>query len=490
MVAQATRIALSGGSYTSRDVSANAQKCINLFGERNPEGSPVPMTYYPTPGLDPYSTLTGHCQGLYVTGFGTVYGVFGGTLYQIVGPGNSVNLGPLTTAPNNSTQNPVRMQDNGLVLMIVDGSVSAWYLSLNSSGNPASATTKAVKVSDPNFQGSATIAVLDTFFIFNSPFSPQFYLSPSNYVGNSTPFDALYIANLTAYPDNASAVVTVGQLLWVIGLQATEVWYDVGASDFPFQRTPGVLIPYGTIAPNSVATISGNVLFLSHDARGQSIVVMGSQYSAQRVSTHAIEYAISKYFNLQYTVATTYHQSGHMFYVLTFSNDITWVFDLTTGEWHQRMSLDTAGAEHQWLATYVVNSNGILIAASATPGTANTGFLLQLNQTGGTDNGMPIRRTRSFPHMMSNGNRGIYRRFAADFHTYNNFSAQAVLSWSDDRGETFNNSLTMTIDGSANEYPSLFRLGQSRDRVFQLSWTDPNISVLNGAFVWVDGQMT
>ena len=39
---------------------------------------------------------------------------------------------------------------------------------------------------------------------------------------------------------------------------------------------------------------------------------------------------------------------GHAFYVLVFPTaDKTWVYDITTGHWHQWMWLDTNGDEHR-----------------------------------------------------------------------------------------------------------------------------------------------
>ena len=253
MAATSTRVALSGGAYVSRDVIANAQACVNLFGEKNAPDAPVPMTYYPTPGLASLETIgTALCRGIYVSGFGTVFGVFGATLIQYDPNTGVTTVGTLqiNTAASGQTPvyeptpstTPVRMQDNGLVLLIVDGTASGgWYVALNFDGYPTGPVTI---ITDPAWQGSVSIGILDTFFILNAPNTAEFYLSPSNYTGNSTPFDPLYVAKATAYPDNISAIVMVAQLVWIIGQQYTEVWYDAGAADFPLARTPGVLMQY------------------------------------------------------------------------------------------------------------------------------------------------------------------------------------------------------------------------------------------------------
>ena len=45
------RIPLTLGSYQARSIIASARRWCNLYQERNPDGSPVPFTYYPCPGL-------------------------------------------------------------------------------------------------------------------------------------------------------------------------------------------------------------------------------------------------------------------------------------------------------------------------------------------------------------------------------------------------------------------------------------------------------
>jgi hypothetical protein len=67
------------------------------------------------------------------------------------------------------------------------------------------------------------------------------------------------------------------------------------------------------------------------------MVYRNQGYTAIRVSTHAIEYAIQNYSVLSDAVAYTYQQEGHSFYVLTFPTaGKTWVYDVATQMWHER----------------------------------------------------------------------------------------------------------------------------------------------------------
>ena len=65
---------------------------------------------------------------------------------------------------------------------------------------------------------------------------------------------------------------------------------------------------------------------------------------------------------------------------------------------------------------------------------------------------------------------------------------QVNLRWSDDRGVSFGNGLQQSL-GHSGDYktiPSWNRLGMARDRVFELSWTAPAATALNGAYVDVE----
>jgi hypothetical protein len=59
------------------------------------------------------------------------------------------------------------------------------------------------------------------------------------------------------------------------------------------------------------------------------------------------------------------------------------------------------------------------------------------------------------------------------------------LRWSNDRGHTWGNPVTQSI-GETGEYLTSLqwqRLGMARDRCFELSWSVPMPTVLQGCFV-------
>ena len=469
---------LMNGAYEARSVIAGAQRCVNLFPEINQRATilspympqqtaPTLMTHYPTPGLTLLATAAeGPVRGLFRSNNGVLYMVAGTTLYSV---SNTWVLTPLGTIPFATT--PVSMTDNGQTMVLVDGSSSGWTYS-NAGFAP---------ITDSSFYGSRRVDYMDTFLLFARPNSQTWYCSLSN----ETSFDPLYLANKTGYADNLQTIIVCARQVWLLGEVTTEVWYDAGTPDFPFAAVPGGFVPHGCIAPYSAATQDINVFWLSHDLQGRAIVLQGQGYSAMRISTHAIENEISGYSTIADAIGFCYQQEGHVFYVLQFpSADKTWVYDLSTRLWHERMWLDGNGVEHRWrpnCAAYCYETNVV--------GDWQTGALYSLDMNNYTDNGQPIRRIRSFPHLVDGLKRIVYNRFVADMETGTYPSATVSptvsLRWSDTRGATWKQPITRSLgqEGQPQKVVQFRRLGMARDRVFELSWSAATATALNGAAI-------
>ena len=124
------------------------------------------------------------------------------------------------------------MADNGITLVLVDGSPNGYTINL---------TTNAFALlvdGTGAFTGADRVRYLDTFFLFNRPNSPVFYSSLSN----GTSFDPLYFASKTGFADNLVAIEVMHREIWLIGDKTTEVWFNAGSAAFPFQSVPGSFI--------------------------------------------------------------------------------------------------------------------------------------------------------------------------------------------------------------------------------------------------------
>lgn len=158
---------------------------------------------------------------------------------------------------------------------------------------------------------------------------------------DATTWQPLNYTQRSIAPDPWQAMTVDGKnLIWLIGEQTGEVWYYSGALDAPFAPVPGAVFRYGIAAPWSLTSLGDQVMWLSQNASGNGIVVMTNGYTPERVSNYAVETAINRYaatVGIADAEAYSYQDQGHVFYVLTFpAANATWVFDSTTGLWHER----------------------------------------------------------------------------------------------------------------------------------------------------------
>ena len=118
----------------------------------------------------------------------------------------------------------------------------------------------------------------------------------------------------------------------------------------------------------------------------------------------------------------------------------------------------------------------------------------------------PISFSRSFQHIgqatdpasgqpvETNGQRIQFKSFYADMEcgsvpTSADASPQVTLRWSNDRGFTWRNGVLQPMgpQGYYGAWPTWRNLEISRDRIFELSWSAPGPTALNGA--WVEAEI-
>lgn len=399
------RLALNGGAYQARSVIASAQRSLNLYPEPLPQqqGEPAAFAHYPTPGLTLIGTLPqGPIRSIRQATNDNIYVSAGSGIYLITGvnPLTYALLGSIT--PGLTT--PVSMQDNSETLVIVDGTANGWEVDLASNSFSA--------ISDPTgtFSGADRVDYLDTYLLFNKPGTPQFYSSDSLAVT----FTALYFANKSSYPDLLVSLAVAKREIWLIGERTTEVWYNAGTTDFPFGQIPATFVDHGCIAKYTVAVYDNSVFWLTLDRQGGPLLMQGAGYQTKRVSTYALEQAWADYSTVSDATGFIYLIGGHAVYVLTFPTaDHTWCYDISTQLWHEWLWVDSNGNEHRSRCNCAYPATTGAVYA----GDWENGNLYQIDHNNYTDNGQPIKRQRSWPHVLNDGKRVFHREFIADFET-------------------------------------------------------------------------
>jgi hypothetical protein len=135
--------------------------------------------------------------------------------------------------------------------------------------------------------------------------------------------------------DLVQAVISMpgkGNLILVMGNRVTELWTDVGASLFPFQKSYTVNIDYGCLNSATIAASDKVVMWLGSNEKSGPVIMFTTGLDSNQVSTDGINYRLSRLINPQKSAAFFIKISGHLVYHLTFYDErdnLTILYDFT-----------------------------------------------------------------------------------------------------------------------------------------------------------------
>jgi len=380
---------------------------------------------------------------------------------------------------------------------------------------------------DGAFSGANTVDVMDNYIVYNNPTTQQWgatdLLSPISPVTSYSLKDGA--------PDDLVALIVDHREVYLLGEISSEVWTDVGAVPFPFQRIPGTSTQHGIAAPFSLARFGNSFAYVSRNNRGQAQIMQMKGYLPERISTHAVENTLTNQY-IDDAIAWTYQLEGHEIYVVTFPTlNLTWAFDNASGMWHKWLYTANDNSYQRHRGNCCAVFQGMVLV-----GDYENGRIYELDKKNYTDNGQNVRRLRRAPHLVTEYQRQYFDELQIQFQpgvgttglsqptgdiflnspyiiypnasfvigpfetyvigqqiTVNNSITttypQAMLRWSNDGGSTWSKEYWVTI-GQLGKYKNRAiwrRLGMSRDRVFEVSITDPVNAVIIGANLKASG---
>lgn len=460
-------------------------------------------------GLGGYAVLVDGANGYFyrLAGAGTV--TFTGNL-TISTPTISFTVGQLV--PNYLlVSSAATITDSGglipsTTIQSISFTANTITLNANATNNATGDTfTLAIpqfgQITDPAFLGADRVSFIEGWLIFNQPGTRTFYTNaPTPY---TLTFAGAFYALKDSSTDNLVTIYENSREEWLIGERTTEVWYQAGGSSFAFSRLPGIGPQIGCSAKHSIVRVANDLVWLARIGEaGENMIIRTQQYGWERVSTHAIEKALSSYPVVSDAIADCYEEDGHVVYQLTFPTaDVTWcldmtVYDLTQGKlgWFQRLSWDSAsGTYHRHAANCMVDFADLLLA-----GDYQTGQLHEQSRAFYTDASNPLRCQRRTPHVWDKQSR--QRVFAASLQIEftpgvglqvgQGSNPQVMLRWSNDGGFSWSNEHLVPIGmaGETKNRAILRRLGKFRDRVWEANFSDPVARDIIGATLFAEAE--
>jgi hypothetical protein len=422
-----------------------------------------PAVLYPTPGTRLFANLgDGGPIRAELTINNRVFAISGNRFFEVLSNGTSViysndliNDGTVASITCGSMQ----------VLMSSGGTAHVFDLTANTFTTIPAATLTNVSM----------VSFSDGYFLALRSNSNTWQISA---LEDATAWDPADVTTVSVFPDNVVSMIVDHREIWFLGLTRSVVYFDSGNQDFPFDVIPGAYIEQGCAAKFSAAKLDNSLFWLGADERGNGVVWRAQGYTPVRVSNHAVEFAMQGYSTISNAIAYSYQDQGHAFYVLYFpSPGKTWVYDAATGLWHERGSWVSATGQF----TAHRSQCHVFAFGKHLVGDWSVGRIYEMSIGFYDDNGQAIRRVRRAPHISNEMEWILHHSMQVDLETGIGLAdgqgsdPQITLRWSDDGGHTFSSEYSVSA-GKMGEYKKRViwrRLGRSRDRIYEISVSDP-----------------
>lgn len=337
-----TRISL-GGQSDDLDSRRSRSDIINAYFRIAENGEYRDILR--AEALDPFIEVgTGPIKGMFAIR-GSVYVASGTRFYRV---------DPLSSSPFYTV---TELTDGGGSPVDIDSPTNLGTVEINANGADTnqvlvltplgawvndSGTDTLTKVIDVDFDPDYSVASLDQTLWFNTPGSNKFFGSA---VGDALDYPALRFDLAAQSPDDLRYVAAQRTNLWLMGSKTCEYWQTVTGQSFPLRRVAGATVERGVAAKASVVQFEDRIIWLADDLTVRQII--GSSREAQKISDLDFEQSVrgdgtlrqQGYANPNEAEAFLLELTPRKYYCITFpSNNITWVYDFTTGAWHKRSS--------------------------------------------------------------------------------------------------------------------------------------------------------
>ena len=454
-----------GGSYQGQNRAAGIERTVNWYVHfSSSRGAKGPALLHPTPGVKMFASEFGGkypCRGVFAD-HQKLWTVVGDTLYEVDSAGTPTAVKVIGGNPALASHRwaPARMAANSNNNeFAVASNRKLFHVALPSNTVTEPLDGQSIMVDD--------VVMVDGFFLVLDRDTSTVYQS-DRLAGTSWDV-ANHVQRATAADPWRSMIATPHGQIWLFGSLTSEVFWNAGTNNLSFSRVPNSEMNSGTAAAYS-PTVVGNAVYWLHQNRDGAALVMrsDSSFSPQVISPPEVSHQIGALPNIEDAIGFGYQQAGHTFYVLTFpSGGISWVYDLTTEIWHERMTF-SKGREAAWGACYAVRAFGRDLV-----GALDEGSLHELSFNEFLDVGdLNIRRIRQTSTLAAMRKRIKFHRVEIDYERAVADETRkfvAFLQWSNDNGKTWTAERQRKHPGRMRWE----RCGSAYDRVFRFVCVDP-----------------
>ena len=352
-----TELPMTSGFYVNRSSVVSNQMCSNSYVHLNDNTALAKEVLFGTAGLHQVATASDlnidANRGSHVMD-GIPYFVQGEMLYKITRTVDTSENETFTPVPLGTVlgSGRVSMADNGTQLCIQVPSGNGYIYNKD--------TPSFSQITDTDFTANGApqyVVYIDGYFLFTTNISA---------LNDGLSYNALDFGSAEADPDDIVAPVVLNNQLYIGGSETFEMFRNVGGAGFPFNRVEGGSLAYGVSSPFSLISSSGVFAFIGGGEHDDVSIYAFDGSSINVISSDAIDNILSKLSptDLDNVFAWAYGQGGDRFIGWT-ANNITIVYEIKSGKWHERKSLynvDGAAIQKRWRVNSIVKAyNRVLV---------------------------------------------------------------------------------------------------------------------------------
>lgn len=475
-----------GRSYTAQSPITDVELTMNLRVQiSESKGATSDVTFYRTPGVRAWVEVP---KGGFRATFemnGRSFGVAGDTFYEFTNPANTgtytvrgtvlVGADPATICANGSG-NQLLITSGSTIAAAVAGNAYVYNLLTNTLTTISTLIGKATMGGMLNGYG----------LVFNYNTGTTYYSDLLDF----SVFDPLDFWQRSNQPDNYRAMqVTSAGYICLPGGQTGEQWYPNGGFPLPFALDPSGNFNYGIAAPFSIANAGGAISWLATSHDGGLCVVATPGLQPQVISDFALDQELADYTKIDDAIGQSLQYKGQTFLRLTFPIEkVTKQFDFASKIWTDVGTWISEDEEFTYFRPvyhcYAFNKHLM--------GDRESGVLYELSDAFSTDvNSRDLRWLRRTPAIVQEQDcvfhtkLALLMRVGVGNQVAPGVSPQIMLRYSDDGGMTWGHEVQASI-GAIGAYGTLvwfWQLGMARNRVYELSGTDPVVTSISQLYL-------
>lgn len=422
-------------SRDSDNIVGDPSRLMNVYRERAGDGVPWLKS---VPAMMPHTAL----PGVFISAMGTVdgrlYAVCGGALFEVLRDGSFTHLGEVDHGAATIAGN------NGLVTVQAGSRYFVW---------------DGTAMSEPPTGAFAGFGSLEFFGNYTILTEDGGRMVQWSALADPTDLPGLSFSTADGRDDHLVRAFAIHGVLYLFKQSSHEKWaLTGGAGAEALERIPAGVADVGLKSHGLICRFPGGAFMVGSDNRA-SLVAPGG---LQPISTPPVETAIK---DARPVACLHYADEGHDFCAIVFRDAAAWIYDIATGEWHERAE----GANHSpWRAAVSAMAWGQYLVGRS------DGRIATLQRTD-IDGAIPLVREATSRTLYMDGARTVIREL--ELFARNGFSGSHIeLSLSRDGGMTWTPWKPRPI-GPVGEFARRIiwrNLGQSRRVNARIRWSAPS----------------